>query len=97
MSQFAEIVQCDVLAADPPRFCAKTQRRPPYARFRVPNQPCPACGHDTLRHLPESSKEAQVNYYGCCACRHIWTVSKQDGARITHVTRLPTKSTPPDA
>ena len=23
----------------------------------------------------------QVNYYGCCACRHIWTVSKQDGAR----------------
>jgi predicted nucleic acid-binding Zn ribbon protein len=43
-------------------------------------QPCPVCRHDTLRWLEASSKNADVNYYRCDACAHVWTVSKSDPA-----------------
>ena len=47
----------------------------------MPHQPCPVCQqHDTLRFLEASSKNADVNYYRCDACAHVWTVSKFDPA-----------------
>jgi hypothetical protein len=42
--------------------------------------PCPVCRRDTLRWLEASSKNAEVDYYRCDACAHVWTVSKFDPA-----------------
>lgn len=57
----------------------------------MPIQPCPVCGHDTPRHLHDTSATAYVNYYSCPECGHIWTIHKQDPSRVTHVTPLPEK------
>jgi hypothetical protein len=42
--------------------------------------------------LQYPSEFAQVNYYRCDRCGHVWTTSKDDPAKITHVTPLRTKS-----
>ena len=38
------------------------------------------------RFLPLASEDAEVNYFRCELCRHVWTVDKNDPAKITHVT-----------
>jgi hypothetical protein len=57
----------------------------------MPVQPCPACYHQTPRHLHDTSTEAIVNYYRCLTCGHIWTIHKLNPAIVTNVTPLPKK------
>lgn len=60
----------------------------------MPIQQCPSCGTDTPRLLDYPSKQAAVNYYRCPQCGHVWTISKDDPARVEHVTPLPTNPAP---
>jgi len=53
----------------------------------VPSLPCPACGKATPRLLEENNEDARANYYRC-DCGHIWSIHKQTGKLIAHVTPL---------
>ena len=50
---------------------------------------CPVCLEPTPRLLEASSQYANVNYYRCPKCAHVWTVAKDDPTQVTHVTPLP--------
>jgi uncharacterized Zn finger protein len=39
-------------------------------------QPCLACQSLAVRWLETVSEEAQVNYYRCERCGHVWTLPK---------------------
>jgi hypothetical protein len=54
----------------------------------VPTLPCPSCDKPTPRLLDTSSKDAAVNYYRCDHCGHVWTIDKDTGLLIKHVTPL---------
>ena len=66
--------------------------------------PCPACGQHAPLQLHERSEGAFVKYYRCASCNHIWTVSKRDESKVTHITpflrpkkdRRRTQPEPPD-
>jgi hypothetical protein len=51
----------------------------------MPIHPCPNCQELAPRWLEAPSNIAVVNYYRCQVCRHVFTVSKDNGA-IHHVT-----------
>lgn len=55
----------------------------------MPIQPCPSCGVPVTRRLDFTSQYADVNYYICERCGHIWTISKDGTGEVTHVTQLP--------
>ena len=38
--------------------------------------------------LDEVSKNADVNYYRCEACGHVWTTDRKTGEILKHVTPL---------
>jgi ssDNA-binding Zn-finger/Zn-ribbon topoisomerase 1 len=42
----------------------------------------------SLRLLDAASRNAFVWYYRCQSCGHVWTVEKEDGETIGHVTPL---------
>jgi hypothetical protein len=42
----------------------------------MPIRPCPVCVAPTVRWLKESSRAAQVNYYRCDECGHVWATLK---------------------
>lgn len=44
----------------------------------LPMRPCPECGADRPRFLEDVSRDANVNYYECSKCRHVWHVTKAD-------------------
>jgi transposase-like protein len=58
----------------------------------MPQMPCPVCGTTTPRLLEGISADAEVKYYRCPSCAHVWTVSKRDPSLITHVTPVPHQS-----
>jgi len=60
----------------------------------MPLRPCPNCDAAAPRFLEESSKEATVWYYRCAACGHVWSIQKQDGQTLTHVTPMPAELPP---
>ncbi len=39
-------------------------------------QPCPQCRMPAPRLLETVSNDAQVNYYRCQVCGHVWTLPK---------------------
>jgi hypothetical protein len=47
---------------------------------------CPCCNATTTRWLEGCSDRAQVDYYRCEECAHVWAVAKDGSGRITHVT-----------
>ena len=51
-------------------------------------QPCPACDKATPRLLDDSRRLAEVNYFRCEACGHVWTTNRYDGRVVHHVTPL---------
>ena len=54
-------------------------------------RPCPHCDTNTARLLDQTSKVANVSYYRCNKCGHLWHVLKTDpDGAISHV-RLPPK------
>jgi uncharacterized Zn finger protein len=55
----------------------------------MPILSCPACGVPTSRLVKARSKFANVNYYRCSACGHVWTIAKDNPEAVTHVTPLP--------
>jgi rubredoxin len=55
----------------------------------MPILSCPACGVPTPRLVKAPSHLANVNYYRCSACGHVWTVAKNNPDVLTHVTPLP--------
>jgi hypothetical protein len=59
----------------------------------MPVQVCPRCTASTPRLVQALSEVASVFYYRCPQCSHIWTVQKDDPARIEHITELPTGDT----
>ena len=59
-----------------------------YAPAPMHIQPCPACDRPTARLLDDTSKGAEVNYYTCDPCGHVWTTDKDTGAILRHVTPL---------
>jgi len=54
----------------------------------VPTLSCPNCGTMTPRRLAHSSDGANVNYYKCASCGHVWTVDKRNPDVVRHVTPL---------
>ena len=42
----------------------------------MPFRPCPACQFQTPRLREAASRDADVHYYRCEACGHVWHVSK---------------------
>ncbi len=42
----------------------------------MPIQPCPKCQRPTARLLTGVSHQADVNYYRCEPCGHVWTLPK---------------------
>ena len=44
--------------------------------------------------MPETSKDAEADYYSCSACGHAWTVNKLNPSDVTHITPLPLGPTP---
>jgi rubredoxin len=55
----------------------------------MPTSACPVCAAPVARCLDAPSKSAQVNYYRCEKCQHVWAESKTDPSEITHVTPPP--------
>ena len=54
----------------------------------MPIRPCPKCPQATPKHLEASSKDAEVNYYRCSECGHVWHVPKDSPTATPHaVTR----------
>ena len=39
---------------------------------------CPRCAHGEARRLEACSELAQVDYYICVHCDHVWTLRKND-------------------
>jgi transposase-like protein len=65
--------------------------------FTMPHSRCPACQSTHVQWLPDVSKDAEVNYYRCGDCGHVWNVPKDnpdDPPR--HVTRLPGEPEEPE-
>jgi uncharacterized Zn finger protein len=54
---------------------------------------CPSCHSSAPNLLADLSKDADVNYYRCSACGHVWTTTKGDGVIVRHVTTLPGRPT----
>ena len=48
------------------------------AFLHMPNRPCPNCGKAAGRFLPETSKDARVDYYRCDLCGTVWTLDRTD-------------------
>ena len=44
----------------------------------MPIRPCPECMHPTPRQLENVSADAQVWYYRCDSCGHVWNIPKSD-------------------
>ena len=42
----------------------------------MPTRPCPNCHAPSPRYLPATSEHADVNYYRCDPCGHVWTMPK---------------------
>ena len=61
----------------------------------MPYRPCPNCAAHTPRLLEATSTEAYVWYLRCGTCGHVWTVSREDGTIVHHVTPIPPKDAPP--
>jgi hypothetical protein len=59
----------------------------------MPIRPCPSCDKPTPRLLDAPTQFAEVNYYRCDHCGHVWTTDKLTGNLLHHVTPLTT--TPP--
>jgi len=49
-------------------------------------QSCPTCGTEHSERLAVTSSIAEVDYYRCPACCHVWTVDKVTHELVTHVT-----------
>ena len=49
---------------------------------------CPACSVASPQWLESTSKLADVNYYRCQGCGHVWTTNRDNGAILHHVTPL---------
>jgi hypothetical protein len=65
--------------------------------FTMSHSRCPACQSKHVQWLPGVSKDAEVNYYRCGDCGHVWNVPKDnpdDPPR--HVTRLPGEPEEPE-
>jgi transposase-like protein len=64
-------------------------------RFDPPTMPhssCPACQSKHVQWLSGPSKFAQVDYYRCRDCGHVWNVRKDNpGDPPRNVTPLPEK------
>ena len=41
-------------------------------------RPCPSCHASSPRFLPATSQHADVNYYRCDPCGHVWTIPKSN-------------------
>jgi hypothetical protein len=53
----------------------------------MPTRPCPICAHTAPRYLPATSEHADVNYYRCDPCGHVWSIPKdKPDAPPRHVT-----------
>jgi len=63
----------------------------------MPVRPCPECQTPTPRLLEAVSKVAEVWYYRCGACGHIWNVPKAnpDGAQTSNIQGTPTRHESP--
>lgn len=51
----------------------------------MPAHSCPKCRQPAPRWLPETSKDATVNYYRCDECAHVWNIPKNDPDAIPKV------------
>jgi tRNA(Ile2) C34 agmatinyltransferase TiaS len=60
-----------------------------YSAVAVQTLECPVCATTAPQHLQTSSKGANVNYYRCPNCKHVWTTSKREPSNLTHVTPPP--------
>ena len=47
---------------------------------------CPACSSAGVKNLPVASQLADVDYFMCADCLHIWTVPKGRNAPVHHIT-----------
>ena len=63
----------------------------------MPVRPCPECQNPTPRVLDALSAHAQVWYYRCPNCSHIWNVPKADpaGTQTSNVAGTPTRQNNP--
>jgi transposase-like protein len=53
---------------------------------------CPACRSKHVQWLPGPSEDAEVDYYRCADCGHVWNVPKdRPDDPPHHVTPLPPK------
>ena len=57
----------------------------------MPQSKCPQCQFAPPQWLPETSKDAVVNYYRCEACGHVWHVRKShpDGPTTSVTDSMP--------
>jgi DNA-directed RNA polymerase subunit M/transcription elongation factor TFIIS len=63
----------------------------------MPHSRCPACQSKHVQWLPEVSKDAEVDYYRCGDCGHVWNVPKdRPDDPPHHVTPLPEKPEEPE-
>ena len=49
---------------------------------------CPSCLSPQPTLLAVLSKDARVNYYRCSNCGHVWTIDRETGNVLHHVTAL---------
>ena len=45
---------------------------------------CPVCASQDVRWLKDTSKDADVDYYRCNECGHVWWVQKGDETQTAH-------------
>jgi len=45
----------------------------------MPDMPCPKCGTSTSKTLDSINEYADVKYYRCACCGHVWVTPKFDG------------------
>jgi hypothetical protein len=61
-------------------------------------QRCPACDSTDAAFLEHISKAAEVEYFRCRYCGHVWNTPKHDPeGKPRHVTPLPEEETDEDS
>src|SRR4051794_13802600 len=52
----------------------------------VPDLPCPKCATSTSKTLDWINRYAEVKYYRCANCGHVWVTPKDHGAVAQPIT-----------
>jgi transposase-like protein len=72
------LVFIEPVGAEPQAHLTFLRPRVIWLRSAMPQMPCPVCGTTTPCLLEGISADAEVKYYRCPSCAHVWTVLSQE-------------------